>query len=322
MTSNAVPGREWWVEALACPNCRRPMQRLDQCLQCGTSFGSDGGTPILLAEDAIAEVTFTFPQRQSCKTDEQRALYIRYPERFEGTLDAPYHLDRAHAAVLLKLPKGSRVLELGCGGGQMRRWTEALGLRYVGVDISKTRVFEWLKSYGGPDVLCDAHFLPFQDEQFDLVYAAALTQHIACPVRYAQEARRVLRPGGYFLSNGAFLEPWHDSSHFHLSPDGAIELLLEAGFGIDAVWPGRGYHAFRSILEMAFHGPFRAVRHFGWMPMALYRLQGWLRNVRRRLRSTPPVRRIIQDCTVAGAIDWIARRPAQASGAGRNWPQS
>ena len=156
--------------------------------------------------------------------------------------------------------------------------------------------------------MCDAHFLPFGDQQFDVVYAAAVTEHIACPVRYAQEIHRVLKPGGYFLSNTAFGEPWHDGSHFHMSPDGILELLLEAEFEIDAIWPGKGWHTFKAQSNMAFRGPFRAVRFFAWVPMAVYRFQCWALRVARRLTGKAPVRRIIEDSVVAGAFAWIARR--------------
>jgi SAM-dependent methyltransferase len=306
---NLVNAVQWWAQSLACPACRQPLACADECRGCGLTFERDSGTPVLIARDAVAEVAFRFPQQRSEKSDAQRLQYVRYPPALsKGVADIPYHLDRAHAARLVKLAPGSRVLEIGCGGGQMRGWFERAGLKYVGVDLSKTRVYEWLQAYGGPDLLSDAHFLPFQDEQFDVVYSTSVTEHVACPVRYAQEARRVLKPGGLFLSNSAFLEPWHDASHFHLSPDGAIELLLEAGFEIEAVWPERGYHAFRSILEMAFRRPFRVVRHLGWMPMALYRLQGKAINLYRRLRGTAPLHRVLDDGIIAGAVNWIARR--------------
>ena len=299
----------WWMETLACPRCREPMQSVTQCGKCGVMFGSDDGTPVVIAKDAVGAVSFLFPQRRSEKTDQERQDYIRYPKFFEGKLNAPYHLDRAHAEVLLKLEEGARILEIGCGGGQMRTWFAGRGMKYIGTDVSKTRVFEWLQAHGGPDMLCDAHFLPFQDQQFDAVYTAAVTEHVACPIRYAQEVRRVLKPGAYFLGNTAFLEPWHDSSHFHSSPDGVLELLLEADFQVDAIWPGRGYHTFKALPNMIFGGPFRVVCYFSWIPMALYRLQCGLRSLNRRLRGEAPIRPIIADAKIAGAVDWIARRP-------------
>jgi SAM-dependent methyltransferase len=297
------------MEAVVCPNCRAALPSLAQCGQCGAQFGQDAGTPVLIDESSVGTISFKFSQRRSAKTDHEHQQYIRYPEVVEGKLDAPYHLDSAQAVVLLKQAKGARVLEVGCGGGQMRPWFAKLGIKYVGIDVSKTRVFQWLQEWGGPDVLCDAHFLPFQDGQFDVVYAAAVTEHIACPVRYAQEVYRVLKPGGYFLSNTAFLEPWHDGSHFHISPDGILELLLEAEFEIDAIWPGRGWHAFKAQSVMAFRGPFRAVRFFAWMPMAAYRLQCWTLRLARRITGKAPVRPIIEDSVLAGAFAWIARRP-------------
>jgi hypothetical protein len=45
---------------------------------------------------------------------------LKYPPRPDLTLST-YHLDAAHAAVLGGLAWGSRALEIGCGGGQMRK---------------------------------------------------------------------------------------------------------------------------------------------------------------------------------------------------------
>jgi SAM-dependent methyltransferase len=310
------PGSEappWWTESLACPGCRQTLSSAARCSNCGLTFASHDGTPVLIAKDAVAEVSFLFPQQRSEKTDRQREDFIRYPRIFKGNLDAPYHLDRHHAELLLNMEEGVRVLEIGCGGGQMRAWFVGRKMKYVGTDVSKTRVFQWLRDFGGPDILCDAHFLPFRDRQFDVVYTAAVTEHMACPIRYAQEVRRVLKPGGYFLGNISFLEPWHDSSHFHCSPDGVLELLLEADFDVQAIWPGRGYSTFEAVPAMIFRGPFRVARCFAWIPSALYRLQCDLLSLARRIKKKPPVRPIMQDAVIAGAVDWIARRPAAAS---------
>src|SRR5208282_1526650 len=172
--------RPWWLETLTCPYCHKPIQSVTQCGNCGALFGQDGGTPVLIDADAVGTVTFRFPQNRSEKSGQLRERYIRYAKLYQGKLDTPYHLDLAHAEVLLELEKGARVLEIGCGGCQMRNWFRSMGMKYIGTDLSKSRVFDWLRKYGGPDILCDAHFLPFQDRQFDVVYTAAVTEHIAC----------------------------------------------------------------------------------------------------------------------------------------------
>jgi SAM-dependent methyltransferase len=86
-------------------------------------------------------------------------------------------------------------------------------------------VFGWLQEFGGSDLLCDTHFLPFRDGHFDAVYTSVVTEHLACSMLAMQEFFRVLKPCGYYMGNCAFVEPWHDQSFFHLSPLGASELL-------------------------------------------------------------------------------------------------
>ena len=143
--------------------------------------------------------------------------------------DYPYHLDLAHLDVINQLSKNSH------NSGNWVRWRSNAQVHSVrkaistcGTDISKTRVIKHLQEYGGPDVLCDAHFLPFADCTFDVVYSAAVTEHLACPYLAAQEIARCLKPGGHYLGNVSFLEPWHDNSFFHMSPLGAFELLTQS----------------------------------------------------------------------------------------------
>ena len=213
----------------------------------------------------------------------------------------------AHLDVLKRLSPGSRVLEIGCGGGQMRSFVESEGLCYVGVDISKTRVHEHLQVHGGPDLLCDSHFLPFTDRTFDLVYSAAVTEHLACPHLVAQEIARVLKPGGYYLGNVSFLEPWHDDSFFHMSPLGVFELLSQADFDVIHIWPGKGYSGFRAILSMGN----KATRPFSFLGDVMhfiYNTGNRLRNLVKRDLKNDSSRGIADAARVAGATDWIARR--------------
>ncbi len=298
----------FWIESLACPSCLAALGNMQRCENCGTAYPAEDGVPRLIASAASCEVRFDYSSNGSGATGLLDRV-LKEPPRYTDGDGLPYHLDLAHAERIAKSPAG-RVLEIGCGGGQNRKWIESRGHRYVGSDISKTRVFEWLQEFGGPDLLCDAHFLPFRNEQFDIVYAAATTEHLACPQRVAQEVYRVLKPGGYFLGNVSFLEAWHDHSYFHMSPLGVIELLTRAGFEIEFVWPGRGYSGFRAIPSMAFRGPFRALVPFGRLMHGMYSVQTSLRGWLRKLRGRPVETELLRQATVAGAIDWIARRPA------------
>ncbi len=112
-------------------------------------------------------------------------------------------------------------LDLSCGSRtDIREVVEAFGYRWVGVDhIDYPRVMK-----------ADAHAMPFQDSQFDVVYAGAAFEHYRDPWRVAEEVKRVVKPGGYFCGLIAFIQPWHGESYYHFSHLGVAEMLQRAGF--------------------------------------------------------------------------------------------
>lgn len=298
-----------WRHLFACPVCSAPLENATRCEGCGENYASVDGTPRLVSPKATTTVSFEFSSPRSVVPDDVKQRVLRRPAA-TSLRDLPYHMDPAHADALTRLAKGSLVLEIGCGGGQNRTWATAQGLKYLGTDASKTRVYAHLQAHGGPDLLADAHFLPLRNECVDCVYAAAVNEHLACPVRAAQEARRVLRPGGLFLANGSFMEPWHDESFFHMSPNGVIEMLTAAGLEIECVFPSKGWHGFKAMPRMAYFGLMRKLWPLGSAMHALYRAQIAMANVRRRIKGKPPHNDMITESRVAGAIVWIARKPA------------
>jgi SAM-dependent methyltransferase len=297
------------LELLICPDCQSKLQSFDRCDDCGIAFQAMDGTPALFAQRAKRTVSFQFTPSRSVMSDEFRKCFT-FPSGHRGgdtNPDAPHHLDKAHRAIIDRLPANSAILEIGCGGGQMRAFVRQRGHRYIGTDISKSRVHEHLRMHGGPDLLCDSHFLPFQAGSFDAVYSAAVTEHLACPFLVAQEVARVLKPGGYYLGNVSFLEPWHDDSYFHMSPLGAYENLKQAGFELLHIWPGHGYSGYRSIMAMGNKATGR-ITFVGDLIYLIYRSGNRLRNLAKR-RKDWWIDRIEDAAKVAGATDWIARKP-------------
>ena len=268
----------------------------------------------LSAEDSyfpemIVEVNYQYSSKRSVMSDDDLLGNLRDPALgFRGD-NLPYHLDLAHALFFDRLHEGATVLEIGCGGGQARSWFAAKKLHYVGTDISRTRVHEHLQENGGADLLCDAHFLPFKDAVFDVVYSAAVFEHLACPIRALQEISRVLKPGGNLLGNVSFLEAWHDSSYFHMSPLGVLEILTEAKLTPIAVWPSRGYSGFHALSRMSF-APWNPIRYFGTLlHQANLAERSFKAIVRRALKRTEKPD-ILAQCQIAGAMDWIAQKRA------------
>ena len=293
------------AELLLCPACRNGQIDNASCQHCGQVFSDDGGTPRLFADNK----TITFVVRYVTLEETGEALRGALKRGTEvGASGEVYHLDRSHMARFRQLPPGSRVLEVGCGGGQMRHWVQSKGWHYCGTDVSKTRVNSDLQRFGGPDFLSDAHNLPLADNSFDLVYSAAVTEHLAAPHLAIQEIFRVLKPGGLYLGNGSFLEPWHDESFFHITLNGAIALLLQAGFQPEAVWPSEGYSGYKALPVMD-NTATRVVRHVGHAMHGASRGFFALKRMLRGADRYGEAEQLRDLAKTAGAIDWIARKP-------------
>jgi len=96
---------------------------------------------------------------------------------------------------------GLRVLEIGVGmGADYLRWLRA-GATATGIDLTERAV-----ALAGQRVAADgleadlrvanAERLPFEDEQFDLVYSWGVLHHTPDTAGAFSEAQRVLKPGG------------------------------------------------------------------------------------------------------------------------------
>jgi SAM-dependent methyltransferase len=132
--------------------------------------------------------------------------------------------------------QGGTMLDLGCGDKDFEAICRHTNLDYVGLDYSGAR----------PDLLGDAHALPFKDESFDFVVSFAVLEHLRYPFIAMREAFRVLKSGGTFIGTVAFLEPFHMDSYAHLTHLGTYNVLKHAGFDVQAVAPNQewsGLHA-------------------------------------------------------------------------------
>lgn len=97
------------------------------------------------------------------------------------------------------------LLEVGARGdasSAMRSWANALGLRYLGLDIA---------SSPNVDIVGDAHQLSLYmgEGSIDVVYSSEVLEHLVSPVAFVAEAGRVLRPGGLFICRAPTIWPLH-----------------------------------------------------------------------------------------------------------------
>ena len=101
-----------------------------------------------------------------------------------------------------ELQGSTRVLDVGCGEGQVSRLAAGLpGVQLAaGFDPTAAQALEAKKRGGGVLVgRADAAALPFSSASFDAVVACLVFEHIEAVDEAIHEVGRVLRPGGRFL---------------------------------------------------------------------------------------------------------------------------
>lgn len=93
------------------------------------------------------------------------------------------------------------VLDIGCGGMPFKKMVDYKS--YRGLD------FEYLP---GIDLIGDSLYLPFRESSFDSLIMTEVLEHVFYPSQALEEAKRVIRPGGYIyitapMSWGLHYEP-------------------------------------------------------------------------------------------------------------------
>ncbi len=119
---------------------------------------------------------------------------------------------------ITQLPKANKILDVGCGDGLfLDHLAQALKTKgkknktsLWGVDFSKYKLAKAKKS--GHNVKeCDLEKgLPFEDNYFDVIYAAELIEHLYNPDFFLEECYRVLRPGGTVIISTPNLQAWYN----------------------------------------------------------------------------------------------------------------
>ena len=152
--------------------------------------------------------------------DEQYFLHVCEGHQEFTSSEGSYLSHRlAEALAVAGIAPGMRVLDVGCGRGEILRSTAALGARAFGVDYARVAVQlsrQVTRSDGGSDVpvgvyQASALFLPFESGSFDRVLMLDIVEHLyPAELRVAlAEARRVLKPGGRIVIHTA-PNVWYD----------------------------------------------------------------------------------------------------------------
>jgi SAM-dependent methyltransferase len=171
----------------------------------------------------------------------------RIPRKAEFKIMWPY---------LQRLPKGSRVLDGGCGLGDWVVWLTQAGSPTVGLDVSRLTISKLQSMFPGMEfAVGDIRETGFADASFDAYFSWGTFEHFEEGFdRVVGEAFRVLKPGGLLFTSMPFvnlrhafrdilLEPWRlqpqsERTRFYqwrLTRAELAGILSRHGFAVDDV---------------------------------------------------------------------------------------
>jgi SAM-dependent methyltransferase len=112
-------------------------------------------------------------------------------------------LARLAAAVGRAAQPGDRVLDLGCGTGELARALTAAGFGVIGCDISGEMLTRAVREGGAGAgwvrLAADWQTLPFVSAAFGVVVTSSVLEYVTDPAAVLRECARVTRPGGVVL---------------------------------------------------------------------------------------------------------------------------
>ncbi|MGO8818047.1 MAG: methyltransferase domain-containing protein [Terriglobia bacterium] len=120
----------------------------------------------------------------------------------DGKLNSRVEQFKARLAELC--PPPARVLDLGCGTGEISAAIDQMGYHVTACDFAEDMLHVARRSHSGTAVnwVClepSWELLPFEDASFDAIIASSVFEYLDDVPRVAKELSRVLRPDGVLL---------------------------------------------------------------------------------------------------------------------------
>jgi SAM-dependent methyltransferase len=141
------------------------------------------------------------------------------------------------------------LLDNGCGNAPFAEWYRPLVDRVVKLDAAPIP---------SVDVVAFSDALPFADGSFDTILATEIFDHVTDAERAADDAYRVLRPGGHLVVTVPYMYPTHEAPYdFRRFTHFGLQSLLER-------------HGFEVISVDAKGGPVLMLAHFALLAIAQF----------------------------------------------------
>ena len=108
--------------------------------------------------------------------------------------------------LVTKSVKRPKVLVIGGGEkgvGTSKLW-EAKSIEIISLDIYASNT---------TDIVCDAHYIPIEDNSFDGVWIQAVLEHVVEPTKVVSEIYRVLKTNGIVYAETPFMQQVHEGAY-------------------------------------------------------------------------------------------------------------
>jgi SAM-dependent methyltransferase len=195
------------AELFCCSRCGGALGRQPdgfRCAACAHVFPDQDGIPSLFAPN-------DWETNKRDVTEQMKAFYEANPfPNYDDFDSAASLIDKARAGLFAKLlddqiPFGARVIECGCGTGQLTNFLSIANRTVVGADLCLNSL-KMATAFKAQNELDRAHFFQmnlfrpcFRPASFDLVISNGVLHHTSDPLLGFKSIARLVKPGGYIL---------------------------------------------------------------------------------------------------------------------------
>ncbi len=125
-------------------------------------------------------------------------LDVVYDEKAKPYTKYPFQLCQ-HLFNKLKMEKGDKILDIGCGRGEFSKGFKDLGLEVFCLDRDRSLSEKRQALLEGIELRhadVEKDVFPYQNETFDFVFSKSLIEHLMSPENFISESFRVLKKKG------------------------------------------------------------------------------------------------------------------------------
>jgi SAM-dependent methyltransferase len=195
------------IDIFCCPKCSSNLSFDDGsflCINCHQHFQVLDDVPMLFWPN-------DWDSSKEDVTDKIKSFYEKTPfPNYDEFDNVGSLIDKAKKGLFAKLlddqiPFGTRILECGCGTGQLTNFLSVANRTLIGTDICMNSL-KMAKNFKDANCLTRAHFYQmnlfrpcFKPQSFDLVISNGVLHHTSDPFLAFKSISDLVKPNGYIL---------------------------------------------------------------------------------------------------------------------------